>query len=70
VEVIPRMAERRTWNPFRREQDAFQLLIAVIACFAATVIASLLGGAWAGVAVFVAVAAAGVVWLVRRNRPV
>ena len=62
------MAEGRRWNPLSSEQDAFQLLIAVILYFAAIVVATVLGGAWAGVAVFVVLGVAAVTWVVRRNR--
>ncbi len=62
------MAERTTWNPLRSEQEAFQLLIGTIAYFAAIVLATVLGGVWAGVAVFVVLTAASVAWFVHRNR--
>jgi hypothetical protein len=62
------MAEGRTWNPLRSEEDAFQLLIAAIVYFAAIVVVTVLGGVWAGVAVFVVLSAAAVTWVVRRNR--
>ena len=62
------MARRRPWNPFRSEADAFELLIVTIGYFAAIVLASLLGGAWAGLAVFLVLTAAGVLWIVRRGR--
>jgi hypothetical protein len=62
------MAERTTWNPLRSEQEAFQLLIGTIAYFAAIVLATVLGGVWAGVAVFVVLTASAVAWLVSRNR--
>ena len=55
------MAEHRTWNPLRSEQEAFQFLIAAIRYFAAIVVASVLGGVWAGVAVFAVLTAAGAV---------
>jgi hypothetical protein len=62
------MAEHRTWNPLRHEQDAFQLLIATIAYFAAIAVASALGGVWAGLAVFCVLTIASVAWLLNRNR--
>jgi hypothetical protein len=62
------MAEHRTWNPLRSEQEAFQLLIASIVYFAAIVIAYVAGGVWAGFAVFVVISAVAVAWFVRRNR--
>src|SRR5438128_1498749 len=48
-------------NPLRSEAEAFQFLLLVIACFGAIVLASLLGGPWAGVPVF-AVATVGVIF--------
>jgi hypothetical protein len=65
---MPGMAEHRTWNPLRSEQEAFQLLIASILFFAAIVIAYVAGGAWAGLAVFILLSAVAVGWFVRRNR--
>jgi hypothetical protein len=62
------MARRRPWNPFRSEADAFELLIVTIGYFAAIVLASLLGGAWAGLAVFLVLTAVGVLWIIRRGR--
>ena len=64
------MADRPTWNPFRSEAEAYQLLIATIAFFAAVVLASVFGGAWASVAVFIALALASVAWFLVRNRHV
>ncbi len=64
------MAERGTWNPLRSEAEAFQFLIAAIAYFAAIVVASVLGGAWAGVAVFAVLTVGGVAWFLVRNRHV
>jgi 4-amino-4-deoxy-L-arabinose transferase-like glycosyltransferase len=68
--VLLQLAERRTWNPLRHEQDAFQLLIATIGYFAAIAVASALGGVWAGLAVFAVLTIASVAWLVYRNRRV
>jgi hypothetical protein len=65
---MPGMAEHRTWNPLRSEQEAFQLLIASILFFAAIVIAYVAGGVWAGLAVFIVLSAVAVGWFVRRNR--
>jgi hypothetical protein len=62
------MARRRPWNPFRSEADAFELLIVAIGYFAAIALASVLGGAWAGLAVFLVLTAVGVFWVVRRGR--
>jgi hypothetical protein len=64
------VAERRTWNPLRSEQEAFQLLIATMAYFGAIAIASAFGGVWAGVSVFGVLTVASVAWLVHRNRHV
>ena len=65
---VQHMAERATWNPLRSEHEAFQFLIGAIAYFAAIVVASVLGGVWAGVAVFVVLTAAAVAWFLNRNR--
>jgi hypothetical protein len=62
------MAEHSTWNPLRSEQEAFQFLIGAMAYFAAIALASVLGGLWAGVAVFVVLTAGGVIWFLNRNR--
>jgi hypothetical protein len=62
------MARRRPWNPFRSEADAFELLIVTIGYFAAIALASLLGGVWAGLAVFLVLTAAGILWVVKRGR--
>src|SRR5919197_3955263 len=60
---------RRPWNPFRSEAEAYQFLIAVVAYFAAIVLASVLGGRWAGLAVFIALSAGGALFLLVRDRP-
>ncbi len=62
------MAERGTWNPLRSEAEAYQFVIASIAYFAAIVLASVLGGVWAGVSVFAVLTVAGVAWFLVRNR--
>jgi hypothetical protein len=64
------MADRPTWNPFRSEAEAYQFLIATIGYFAAIVVASVLGGVWAGVAVFCVLTIASVAWFLVRNRHV
>lgn len=52
------MAEQqRLRNPFRNEADAFRLLLIVGASIAAVVVAALVGGAWLGVPVAVALLA-------------
>jgi len=62
------MAEHRTWNPLRSEQEAFQFLIAALGYFGAIALASAFGGLWAGVSVFVVLTAASVAWFLNRNR--
>ena len=62
------MDERATWNPLRSEHEAFQFLMGAIAYFAAIVVASVLGGVWAGVAVFAVLTAAAVAWFLNRYR--
>jgi hypothetical protein len=62
------MAERRTWNPLRSEQEAFQFLIAAMGYFGAIVLASVFGGVWAGVSVFAVLTAASVTWFLNKNR--
>jgi len=62
------MAERRTWNPFRSEQEAFQFVIGALAYFGAIALASALGGLWAGLAVFLVLTIGGVAWFLNRNR--
>jgi hypothetical protein len=59
---------RRPWNPFRSEAEAYQFLIVIIVYFGAIVAASLLGGRWAGLAVFIVLTVAGVWWILRRGR--
>jgi hypothetical protein len=62
------MAEHRTWNPFRSEQEAFELLIGALAYFGAIALAAALGGVWAGLAVFLVLTFGGVAWFLNRNR--
>jgi hypothetical protein len=62
------MATRRTWNPLRSEQEAFQLLIATMGYFGAIALASAFGGLWAGVSVFCVLTVASVAWFLRKNR--
>ena len=59
---------RRTWNPLRSEQEAFQFLIAAMAYFGAIALASAFGGLWAGVSVFAVLTAASVAWFLNKNR--
>jgi hypothetical protein len=49
-------------NPLRSEAEAFRFLIASIAYFGAIVIATLVGGEWVGLAVFVVLTAVALVW--------
>jgi hypothetical protein len=55
-------------NPLRSEAEAFRFLIASIAYFGAIVIASVAGGTWAGLGVFVALSAAVLGWWLRARR--
>ena len=59
---------RRPWNPFRSEAEAYQFLVVVVAYVAAIVLASVLGGRWAGLAVFITLTAAGTAWVLVRGR--
>lgn len=59
------------WDPpFRSEAKAYRFLVVTIAYFAASVVASLLGGREAGLAVFIGLAATGLTWLLWRSRGV
>jgi len=55
-------------NPFRSEAEAFHFLLLAIAAFAAIAVASILGGAWAGVPVWAVLTAATVWYYVRQSR--
>ncbi|HKI91773.1 MAG TPA: hypothetical protein VJ986_05700, partial [Gaiellaceae bacterium] len=55
-------------NPFRSEAEAFQFLLLTVVAFAAIALASLLGGAWAGVPTWAAVTGATVFFYLRRGR--
>jgi len=55
-------------NPLRSEAEAFRFLIASIAYFGAIVLASVAGGTWAGLGVFVALSAAVLGWWLRARR--
>jgi len=55
-------------NPLRSEAEAFRFLIASIGYFAAIVIASLVGGRWVGLGVFVALTAVVIGWWLRARR--
>jgi membrane protein implicated in regulation of membrane protease activity len=55
-------------NPFRSEAEAYRFLLITIGYFAAIVIATLLGGSWVGLAVFIALTLVGL-WSFLRRRP-
>ncbi|HEX6663986.1 MAG TPA: universal stress protein [Gaiellaceae bacterium] len=55
-------------NPLRSEAEAFRFLIASIAYFGAIVIASVAGGEWVGLGVFIALTAAVVGWWMHARR--
>ena len=54
-------------NPFRSEAEAYRFLLITIGYFAAIVIATLVGGRWAGFIVFVALTLVGLWWIFRRR---
>src|SRR5712691_3317049 len=55
-------------NPLRSEAEAFRFLIASIAYFGAIVLATVVGGSWVGLGVFIALSAAVVAWWLRARR--
>ena len=55
-------------NPLRSEDEAFRFLIASIVYFGAIVIASVAGGKWVGLGVFIALTAAVVGWWFHARR--
>lgn len=55
-------------NPFRSEVEAYHFLLLIIAAFAAIALASLLGGAWAGVPVWGVVTVAAAFFYLKRGR--
>ncbi|HMJ00614.1 MAG TPA: hypothetical protein VK488_12320 [Gaiellaceae bacterium] len=55
-------------NPFRSEEEAYRFLLVTVGYFAAIAIAALAIDKWAGLAVFVLLTLAGVVYLVRARR--
>jgi hypothetical protein len=59
---------RRPWNPFRSEAEAYHFLIGTVVYFGAIVVASLAGGKWAALTVFVVLTAVAAVWILRRGR--
>ena len=57
-------------NPFRSEADAYRFLLLTIGYFAAIVVATLVLGKWVGLAVFLALSAVAIWWLLRtRQQP-
>jgi hypothetical protein len=55
-------------NPLRSEAEAYRFLLLSVGYFAAIVVAALAIGPWAGTIVFLALTAAGVVYVVRARR--
>ena len=55
-------------NPLRSEAEAFRFLIASIVYFGVIVVASVTGGKWVGLGVFVAVSAVAVGWWLHARR--
>jgi hypothetical protein len=55
-------------NPLRSEAEAFRFLIASIVYFGAIVLASVVGGKWVGLGVFVALTAAALGWWAHARR--
>lgn len=55
-------------NPLRSEAEAFRFLMASIAYFGVIVIASVAGGKWVGLGVFIALSAVVVGWWTRTRR--
>jgi hypothetical protein len=63
------MAEkRRPWNPLRSEADAYRFLILVVGYFAAIAVASVAGGKWAGLGVFIVLTVTGTLWMLQHGR--
>src|SRR2546421_12149384 len=56
-------------NPVRSEAEAFRFLLLTIAYFGAIVVAALVGGKWAGIAVFVAATAVAAFFAFRKGEP-
>ena len=55
-------------NPLRSEAEAYRFLLLTVGYFAAIALAALVIGKWAGVIVFLALTAAGAVYVVRASR--
>jgi hypothetical protein len=60
--------KRRPWNPLRSEADAYRFLILVVGYFAAIAVASVAGGKWAGLGVFIVLTVTGTLWILQRGR--
>jgi nucleotide-binding universal stress UspA family protein len=56
-------------NPFRSESEAYRFLLLTIGYFAAIVLAAVVIGRWAGLAVFLVLTLAAVYLAVRRGKP-
>lgn len=54
-------------NPFRSEAEAYRFLLGTVVYFAAIVLASLVGGRWWGLGVFVVLSAAALAWAFQRE---
>jgi hypothetical protein len=55
-------------NPLRSEAEAFRFLIASIAYFGVIVLATVVGGSWVGLGVFIALSVAVVAWWLHARR--
>jgi hypothetical protein len=55
-------------NPLRSEAEAFRFLIASIAYFGVVVLATVVGGTWVGLGVFIALSAAVIAWWLHARR--
>ena len=55
-------------NPFRSEADAYRFVLLSVAYFGAIIIATLVGGRWAGLGVFVLLTAVTALWILRGRR--
>src|SRR5262245_22616264 len=59
-------------NPLRSEEDAFRFVLLALAYFGAIAVASVLGGRWAGIGVFVVLSLVAILLVLqgRREAPV
>jgi hypothetical protein len=55
-------------NPLRSEAEAYRFVLLTVGYFAAIVVSTLAFGRWAGLAVFIALTVAGIVYVVRARR--